>query len=672
VRSTVAGVAASLEGQTIPRSFTPSCTLTFAGADALPRGHIEVLSPDGVPVCSSRPQTGGRAPSGYAGASWLARARREALFEVPVRDRATGRSVLLATAPVGGHAIVAAFVELQPIAASLAALYGGGRPAEFLITTADGREAISRSVRPARWAGASIRPSALPPPDGGDRRDLDGTARVYDSARVPGLGWRVYVGEERAAALAAGASLRDREYWILLAGVLAVVLAALAIYRRVAVPMKRLATAVRANDPQVATSQVPVAGPTEVAALGSDVNDLIAAFSRELEQRRELQQQLRHAQKMDALGRVVAGVAHDFNNLVTVIGGFTALILRSAGGDQSVRRHAEEAARAAEGARVLIRQLLVFSRKDEIAPAPLDLNVVVGEMRAMLARVIGGRIELVARLAPTPVVVAADRGQLEQVLMNLSVNARDAMPEGGRLTLQTEQGALAGPAASASGLAAGTYASVRVSVTGVGMDATTMERLFEPFFTTKESGKGTGLGLATCYGIVSHLGGKIDVASRPGRGSVFTVYLPLIDAQVEPSPAPLALAPRTGDGETILVVEDDDGLRALTRILLEEAGYVVLDAPAAEEALTTAESHDGRIDLLLTDGVMAQMSGRELARRFARHHPEAAVVHMSGYEHDTLPDGVTVPAHAFLAKPFTPETLLAKLREALDVRSAAP
>jgi signal transduction histidine kinase len=669
MNATVAGVAQTLQGKAIPAKLTAACALSYSGSDALPSGHVEIVRTNGVVVCSSRPHAGLASLPGYAGAQWLRRAAAGRVFIAPIHDRATGRLALVSAAPVGKSAVVAAFADLQPIARSLGALYGGGLPNEFLVTTADGRTVLSRSVAPARWAGAPLPPAALPPQTGGSHRDVDRVSRIYEQAQVPAVGWRLYVGEDQHAALASGTTLRNRELAILLAGVLAVILASFVIFRRVALPIRRLAAAVRASGPDSPTASVPVAGPVEVASLGASINGLIEAVDRELNERRQLEEELRHVQKMDALGRVVAGVAHDFNNLVTVIAGFTSLILKSVRGDDAVRQHAEEVTRAAEGARMLVQQLLVFSRKDAPTPTVLDGNVVLREMESMLTRVLGPNITIATRLAPAPVVMRADRGQLQQVVMNLSVNARDAMPDGGALTLTSEQRVLDEQAARPLGLAPGSYAVIGVGDTGTGMDAETKERLFEPFFTTKSAGEGTGLGLATCYGIVSQLGGRIDVESELGEGSTFTIYLPLAEAPVDLPREPEAAAPRTSRGETILLVEDDDGLRALTRIVLEEAGYIVLEAPAGEAGLAVAAEHDDPIDLLLTDGVMAAMTGRDLAEQFGARYPGTKIVHMSGYEPGTLPAYDEVPADAFLAKPFTPEALLLTIRNALD---AAP
>ncbi|HVW88100.1 MAG TPA: ATP-binding protein, partial [Gaiellaceae bacterium] len=649
MRSTVVGVAGTLRGQTIPATFTSSCSLTFSGADALPSGHVEILSPAGAVVCSSRHPSDGHAPKGYAGAPWLEAALKKPLFQAPVLDTATGRAAVLAAAPIGRSGMVVAFGDLAPSAAALERLYGGGHRAELLIVSSDGRTVISRSVDAQKWVGKRL--AADRRPATGDRRDVDGTARIYESASVPGTGWRVFVGENRTAALAPGISLRDRELWIIGIGLALVVLAAFAIYRGVAVPMSRLAAAVRANDPR-AGRPVPVGGPAEVAGLAEDINNLIGAVQQELTGRQALEEQLRHVQKMDALGRVIAGVAHDFNNLVTVIGGFTALILKRVGRDDPLHDHAAEVGRATERARVLLRQLLVFSRKEPPAPALVELNDLILEMRSMLARILGPNVELVAETASSPVPVLADSGQLEQVVMNLAVNARDAMPDGGRLTIGV---------AAVDGEAVVTFTD-----TGTGMTEEVQERLFEPFFTTKEAGKGTGLGLATCYGIISEAGGRIEVTSEPGRGSTFAISMPFAGEAAADDPALDTRAARGGSGETILLVEDDPGLRSLTKIVLEDAGYGVLDAETAETALTTAAAAlPRRIDLLLTDGLMAAMSGQELIQRFRLDHPETAVIYMSGWEPESAPSGMLPEGEVFLAKPFTPETLLETVRSTL-------
>jgi CheY-like chemotaxis protein len=288
------------------------------------------------------------------------------------------------------------------------------------------------------------------------------------------------------------------------------------------------------------------------------------------------------------------------------------------------------------------------------------------EMRSMLGRILGPNVVLVAEPTSAAIPVRADRGQLEQVVMNLAVNARDAMPDGGRLIIRIDTTTVGDRPADHADLAPGEYAAVSFTDTGTGMTEAVRERLFEPFFTTKEAGKGTGLGLATCYGIVSQTGGKIDVTSEPGRGSTFTVYLPLVADGAGAPPAPPARAGREGKGETILLVEDDDGLRNLTKIVLEDAGYHVLEAETAEAALGVVGGQPRPIDLLLTDGLMGSMTGRDLIERFAVDQPQARVIYMSGWEPESAPPGALPTDETFLAKPFSPETLLEAVRAELD------
>jgi signal transduction histidine kinase len=666
LRATVSSLAANPQLAQV-FSHPKGCTLTFSGSGTLARGHIEILRPDGRVACTSRTGTAARPGASYANARWLPRARRGSVLLAPVSDAPSGGPAVLAASPIPTGGVVAAFGALTPAGAQLAAMFRGGRPAEFLVTTGDGATVLARSIAPVRSIGA--RTAGTPfvaEAAGGNRRDIDGTPRLYASTTVPGLGWKLYVGEDKTAALAPGIALRNRELAIIVGGLLVVLLAALLVYRRIALPIKRLAAAVQATDPyDPAVAALAVAGPAEIAALSADIDGLVATVGTELTARRRLEEQLRHTQKMDALGRVAAGVAHDFNNLVTVIAGFTSLILKSARDDEQLRSHAEQVGRAAERAAVLIRQLLVFSRRESVEPTTLDLNDLVGGMQAMLRRLLGEKIELAADLRAEPAAVSADRGRLEQVLMNLAVNARDAMPAGGTLTFASETVELGPAAADALALDPGAYVVLGVSDTGTGMDARTLARLFEPFFTTKPAGEGTGLGLATCYGIVSELGGKIAVSSELGRGSRFEVYLRVAAASTDDAAAAPLEEPPAGAGKTVLVVEDDPDLRALTKTVLEGAGYAILEARFGEEAIWVAEQHEAPIDLLLTDSVMPVMSGRELADRLLGLHRETAVVYMSGYERDAHP-GEAPPEDAFLAKPFTPDALLGKVRAALE------
>jgi PAS domain S-box-containing protein len=381
---------------------------------------------------------------------------------------------------------------------------------------------------------------------------------------------------------------------------------------------------------------------------------------------RALEDQLRQSQKMEAVGRLAGGVAHDFNNLLTVIKGYSELMLDQVQAADPLRAEIEEVKKAADRAAALTRQLLAFSRKQVLAPKVIDLNAVITNVERLLQRLLGEDIELITILHSSLGRVKADPGQIEQVIMNLAVNARDAMPKGGKLTISSANVMLDESFIQDSKVATGPYVLLSVSDTGVGMDAETKSRIFEPFFTTKEQGKGTGLGLSTVYGIVKQSGGYISVYSEPGLGTSFKVYLPRVDAAAEVSGAGAGERLQTGT-ETILLVEDEDGVRTLTRQLLQKQGYTVLESRHGGEALLICERHNGPIHLLLTDVVLSQISGRELAHRLAAIRPEMKVLFMSGYSEDAIVQhGVLNSGHAFLQKPFTAESLGTKVREVLD------
>ena len=385
---------------------------------------------------------------------------------------------------------------------------------------------------------------------------------------------------------------------------------------------------------------------------------------------RHLEHQLRQSQKMEAVGQLAGGIAHDFNNLLTAILGSTQLLLHNMPPGDPRREDAEEIKHAGLRAAELTRQLLAFSRRQVLAPKVLDLNAVVANMDRMLRRLLGDDVELVTSLEPTAGAVNADPGQLEQVLLNLAVNARDAMPTGGRLSIETARLTLHEEHVERRHrLPPGDYACLVVADTGVGMDEATQAHLFEPFFTTKEVGKGTGLGLATVYGIVKQSGGYIWVYSEPGRGTTIKVYLPRVPGAADaPSPAPPPKEVRGGH-ETVLLVEDAAPVRALARRSLEACGYRVLDAPDGPAALKLSAQHGDSIDLLVTDVVMPGMSGRELAERLARERPRTKVLYTSGYTDDAMVrQGVLTAGVAFLQKPFVPDSLARKVREVLDDR----
>jgi two-component system cell cycle sensor histidine kinase/response regulator CckA len=392
----------------------------------------------------------------------------------------------------------------------------------------------------------------------------------------------------------------------------------------------------------------------------------IAGVSRDITEHRRLEEQFHQAQKMEAVGRLAGGVAHDFNNLLSVILGYAALITEDLPQGSALAADVTELRRAGERAAALTSQLLAFSRLQVLQPEAVDLGSVVSGMDKMLGRLIGEDIDLVMNATPGAMVYA-DPHQVEQVVMNLAVNARDAMPNGGTLTIDV-QGASVGEeeGSDPGGLSAGAYVRLTVTDTGMGMDGPTRERIFEPFFTTKETGKGTGLGLATVYGIVKQSKGHIGVVSEPGLGTSFQVHLPRTDRVGQPVASPEA-ADRLDGNETILLVEDDEQVRVMTRTFLKKRGYVVLDAQNGGEAFLVCEKYGGRIDLLLTDVVMPRMSGKELADRLAPMRPAMKVLFVSGYAGDTIVHhGVLDPGVVFLQKPVPPEVLLRKVREILD------
>jgi PAS domain S-box-containing protein len=383
--------------------------------------------------------------------------------------------------------------------------------------------------------------------------------------------------------------------------------------------------------------------------------------------RKQLEQQFLQAQKMEAVGRLAGGVAHDFNNILTVITSLSYVIMDELEPDAQARQDVDDVRLAAERGASLTRQLLAFSRKQVLLPVVLDLNTVVSSFEGMLRRVLGENIELVARLAHGLGRVKADQGQLEQVLMNLVVNASDAMPAGGVLTIETSNDELDGASSPAyATVVPGPYVKIVVNDTGIGMDPTTQRRLFEPFFTTKEQGKGTGLGLATVYGIVNQSGGHIRAHSEPGRGSRFEVYLPRVDEAASCVPSRSGVTGVAGGSETILIAEDDPAVRAVTRRILHAGGYCVLHAADGVEALAIAAGHAGTIHLVITDVVMPKMSGRELVTRL-KAYGDVRVIFTSGYTGDAIPqrDGPERGMH-FVQKPFTPNALLHKVREVLD------
>ncbi|MBL0350586.1 MAG: response regulator [Elusimicrobia bacterium] len=389
--------------------------------------------------------------------------------------------------------------------------------------------------------------------------------------------------------------------------------------------------------------------------------------SRDIDDRKRLEEQVRQAQKMEAVGRLAGGVAHDFNNLLTAITGYSDLLLRSLDRMDPRRADVEEIKETAARAATLTQQLLAFSRRQITQPTVLDLNHVVSNLEKMLRRLIGEDIQLKTVLAPNIHRVRADLGQMEQIIINLGVNSRDAMPEGGKLAIETSNVEIRSGAKNARDIPPGQYAVISVTDTGCGMDPKILNHLFEPFFTTKEKGHGTGLGLSTVYGIVQQSAGHIRVQSAPGEGTTFWIYLPRVEEPVVPADK----SPETDEffkgNETVLLAEDDRTVRTLAVRILRQSGYRVMEASSGEEALRLMEETATPIDLLVTDVVMNGISGPELAKRVNQRLPGVKILYLSGYmESDMRNDILKGVASSFLGKPFRPRDLVQRVRETLD------
>jgi signal transduction histidine kinase len=433
-----------------------------------------------------------------------------------------------------------------------------------------------------------------------------------------------------------------------------------------------------------------VSEETAVAAMKAGAHDyimkrklarLVPAIERELreaqtriarkaaeEALRQSEEQLRQTQKIEAVGRLAAGVAHDFNNFLTAITGHSELLLRQMDADDPRRKNAEQIEKVAYMAAALTRQLLTFCRKQVIEPRVLELNAVIRNIERMLRLLIGEDIEFSTSLGLAAGHIKGDLGQMEQVIMNLAVNARDAMPKGGKLTITTANTTLdKNHLKNFPDLFAGDYVMIAIADTGTGMSEEVKAHLFEPFFTTKPLGKGTGLGLATCFGIVKQNNGLIRVHSELGRGTTFEIYFPQVQSAVEPSPVRITPRDPAGGSETVLLVEDEQAVRELAVAILRNKGYTVVEAANGEEGLRMARQHDRKIDLVLTDVVMPVMGGKEMTDVLCTSHPDTKVLFTSGYTGDALMDlGVLRSDIRFLQKPYFTATLTRKVREVLD------
>jgi two-component system cell cycle sensor histidine kinase/response regulator CckA len=415
---------------------------------------------------------------------------------------------------------------------------------------------------------------------------------------------------------------------------------------------------------------VLISGQPILDAHGQSLGAVVALH--DITDRKLLEGQLRQSQKLEAVGSLAGGVAHDFNNLLTVIGGYSQMVMQQMGPGDPNYGSLEEIARASDRAAALTRQLLAFSRNQVLEPKILDMNEIVLDMEKMLQRLLPANIELVTALSGDIGQIKADPGQIEQVLLNLVVNARDAMPEGGRLVVETGNTDLDDAyCRSHTEAVAGPYVVLTVSDTGSGMSAETQTRVFEPFFTTKEVGKGTGLGLSTVFGIVRQSGGTVGIYSEVGSGSTFKVYLPRIESTQGAERSQTAAPVHARGTETIMIVEDDARVRKLARLVLESAGYTVLPATDGQDALSILEKRPGRVHLVLSDIVMPGMSGPELLSRIREEHPGCKGLYMSGYSDKTLTSGQFSQSEAqLLTKPFPPGILAQRVREILDAPAA--
>jgi two-component system, cell cycle sensor histidine kinase and response regulator CckA len=413
-------------------------------------------------------------------------------------------------------------------------------------------------------------------------------------------------------------------------------------------------------------AEIPV--EDSASPIRDETGKLIGAILvfRDVTGRKQLEEQLSQSQKMEAIGRLAGGVAGDFNNLLTVITGYSELLRTELAGTNPLRKFAEEIMYAAERAAGLTRQLLAFSRGQAALVRMLDLNAVLTGMESMLGRLLGENIELIVLPGPKLGRIKADPVQIEQVIMNLATNSREAMPTGGKLVLETANVDLDESGAKKVGAKPGSYVMLAVSDTGVGMDAETRSRLFEPFFTTKEQGQGSGLGLSTVYGIVRQTDGYITVYSQLGCGTIFEIYIPRVTEAPETTPAKPVRLPK--GSETILLVDDEDGVRKLVSSILHNNGYTVIEARNGQEALAAYEKNAHKIDLVVTDVVMPQMNGFELGQQLEKKNPELQILYISGFR-DSGATGDGEPARPFLHKPFTPDVLLNKVRELLDTQA---
>ena len=396
---------------------------------------------------------------------------------------------------------------------------------------------------------------------------------------------------------------------------------------------------------------------------------VVVGVARDITEKKLLEDQLRQSQKMEAIGQLAGGIAHDFNNLLTVIEGYIELLFSSTNENDPSSNYIRQIKKATDRATALTRQLLAFSRRQILQPKKLNLNSLISDMSILLKRLIGEDVEFSTMLNPDIGAIKADRSQMEQVLMNLAVNSRDAMPDGGILTFETKVVSLDATLYErhTSGIRKGNYVMLAISDTGVGMDKDTQDRVFEPFFTKKEKSKGTGLGLATVYGIVRQSGGHIWLDSEPGKGTTFKIFLPMVKAKAVEKDEPQKQKEESRGSETILVVEDEFMVRELVCDTLRSSGFSILEAANGKQAIEIYSQNDKKIDMVLTDVIMPEMSGRKMIDTLRKNHPELVALFMSGYTDDAIiKHGVLEPGMAYIQKPFSPKALIQKVKEVLE------
>ena len=780
-----------------------SCNLVFGTQGVFQKTRLDLLALDGSVICSSS-----SAPTqgvGYGGAAWFLGALRGATFEGPIADPRSGGMSAVSAVPVPGHGMVAGFVDLAGLGSVLGSRFAGPDHYEILITTADGKTAVGRSLDSAHWVGPSL--EGTPFAAGvsqAEGRDVDGAPRLYAQAPVAGYRWKVYAGVDLGIVLTSVSDLVTQNLWINVAGLILLLIGTLVVYRLITKPIRDLSRSIRAGMTADVQGPIGVSGPTEIVTLGEDFNRLIAkvqaelverrhaesrvrgmidasldavvgmnqhgqiiewsnqaeetfgwsreqalatpladliiperyrskhlagleryqrtgegpvlgkrleleacardgrefpieisitpvtttagevfsAFIRDIterrtaeEQRLGLEQRLRQSERLESIGRLVGGIAHDFNNLLAIVLNYCEFIAERLAPDDANQADLAQIQGAAERATRFTTQLLTFARRGAVHPEDLDINELIQALHGLLSRTLPASIVVEMRLRAGLSSVRADRGQLEQLLLNLVVNAGDAMPRGGTLLISTTNEEYDDDSAAQHGdLAAGRYIQITVTDSGEGMSKEVLARAFEPFFTTKGQGKGTGLGLATAYGVVQQAGGRITIYSEVGKGTTVRVLLPARDAvTVRVAPKFVIPANETAtSGQTILLVEDEEAVRTAAQRILESHGYQVLQVGRPDEALQLMSTLTKPLDLLLTDMVMPGMSGRELAARLQALRPTLRVIYMSGYSEELLKRGADGFDGTVIEKPFTRAPLLAAVAKALHEKVLVP